>query len=210
MKRLRLQRPSPSLVISMVALFVAMGGTGYAAVHLGKNTVGPKQIKTGAVGSSEVKNKSLKTADLSSGAINALSGKPGTTGPQGATGATGATGAPGPSDSWAKDFSGGSPSFSLPPGSYVFGGGVSATAAAGATQLHCFWSASVPSEDSTTQSFLPGQLDDSSGANKAAAVATPASVTVTGPSNFTATLSCSAPGATIVGLATATKVGTLH
>src|SRR3954452_17249620 len=92
MNRLRARRPSPSLVISIIALFVAMGGTGYAASQLGKNTVGARQIKTGAVGSSEVKNKALKTADFSPATISALRGK---TGAAGATGAQGLKGAKG-------------------------------------------------------------------------------------------------------------------
>ncbi len=43
-------RPSPALVISLVALFVALGGTSYAAINaLPKNSVGTKQLKNGAV-----------------------------------------------------------------------------------------------------------------------------------------------------------------
>ena len=42
--------PSPALVISLLALFVALGGTSYAAITaLPKNSVGTKQIKNGAV-----------------------------------------------------------------------------------------------------------------------------------------------------------------
>ena len=40
MKR-RLRAPSPALVISLIALFVALGGTSYAAINaLPKNSVG--------------------------------------------------------------------------------------------------------------------------------------------------------------------------
>ena len=47
MKRMR---PSPALVISLIALFVALGGTSYAAITvLPKNSVGTRQIKNGAV-----------------------------------------------------------------------------------------------------------------------------------------------------------------
>lgn len=42
--------PSPALVISLIALFVAVGGTSYAAINaLPKNSVGTKQLKNGAV-----------------------------------------------------------------------------------------------------------------------------------------------------------------
>src|SRR5689334_13146326 len=103
----RFRRPSPSMVISLIALFVAMGGTGYAAIKLPKNSVKAKQIASGAVGASEVKNGSLKTGDLSSGARNALRGLTGATGPQGPTGATGATGPAGPSDAWSSGLTNG-------------------------------------------------------------------------------------------------------
>jgi hypothetical protein len=36
MKR-RLRTPSPALVISLIALFVALGGTSYAAIKLPRN-----------------------------------------------------------------------------------------------------------------------------------------------------------------------------
>jgi hypothetical protein len=70
----RLRRPSPSLVISVIALFVALGGTGYAATTLAKNSVGSKQLKkkavtnsklaSNAVTGSKVKNNSLTGADV--------------------------------------------------------------------------------------------------------------------------------------------------
>jgi hypothetical protein len=67
MKNIR--RPSPALVIAVIALFVALGGTGYAAIALPKNSVGKKQIKKNAVTSKKVKNGSLKAADLKAGVI---------------------------------------------------------------------------------------------------------------------------------------------
>ncbi len=43
-------RPSPALVISLIALFVALGGTSYAAItSLPANSVGTPQLKNGAV-----------------------------------------------------------------------------------------------------------------------------------------------------------------
>lgn len=43
------RRPTASMVISLVALFVAMGGVGYAAVSIPRNSVGTAQIKNNAV-----------------------------------------------------------------------------------------------------------------------------------------------------------------
>jgi hypothetical protein len=69
-------------ITSSLALFIALGGTGYAALKLPKNSVHAKQIATGAVGSPEVKNHSLKPVDFA-------------TLPQGPQGPKGDTGAPG-------------------------------------------------------------------------------------------------------------------
>jgi hypothetical protein len=43
------RRPTASMVISLIALFVALGGASYAAVSLPKNSVGTAQIKNNAV-----------------------------------------------------------------------------------------------------------------------------------------------------------------
>jgi hypothetical protein len=57
-------RPSPATVISLIALFVALGGTGYAAIKLPKNSVGSKQIKKNAVTGAKVKADTLTGADI--------------------------------------------------------------------------------------------------------------------------------------------------
>jgi hypothetical protein len=77
-------RPSPALVISIVALSVAIGGSAYAALKLPKNSVGTKQIKANAVTSAKVKNRSLVAKDFKAGQVPA--------GPQGVTGAQGVQG----------------------------------------------------------------------------------------------------------------------
>ena len=48
-------RPSPALVISIIALVFAAAGTGYAAIKLPANSVGTKQIKNRAVTAAKVK-----------------------------------------------------------------------------------------------------------------------------------------------------------
>jgi hypothetical protein len=45
MRDLKSYRPSPALVVSAVALSVALGGTSYAAIVLPANSVGTKQLK---------------------------------------------------------------------------------------------------------------------------------------------------------------------
>ena len=55
MQKLR-ERLSFANVMSVIALFVALGGTGLAASQLGKNTVGTKQLKKNAVTTAKIKN----------------------------------------------------------------------------------------------------------------------------------------------------------
>jgi hypothetical protein len=71
-------RPSPAMVVALIALFVAFGGGAYAATQLPKNSVGSTQLKKGAV----------TPTKLSSAAQTMFS----TAGPKGPAGATGATG----------------------------------------------------------------------------------------------------------------------
>ena len=49
-----LRAPSPALVISLIALFVALGGTTYAATSLPVNSVGTRQIKNRAVTAAKI------------------------------------------------------------------------------------------------------------------------------------------------------------
>src|SRR4051812_43224023 len=74
-------------VMSTVAVFIALGGSSYAALKLPRNSVGATQLRTGAVRSAEVKNGSLRTADLSASTRRALRGAVGPIGPQGPAGA---------------------------------------------------------------------------------------------------------------------------
>lgn len=88
------RRPTPAMVVALVALAVALGGTGYAAITLPRNSVGPDQIRRNAVRSAEIKNRSVRLADLHRTAR--IAGPQGPAGPQGAPGAAGAAGEPGP------------------------------------------------------------------------------------------------------------------
>ena len=81
------------MVVALLALFVAMGGTGYAALNLPRNSVGAKQLKKNAVRSSKVKDRSLRARDFARGQLPR--GKQGVPGPPGDRGATGRRGAPG-------------------------------------------------------------------------------------------------------------------
>src|ERR1700751_4692410 len=63
MKR-RLRAPSPALVIALVALFVALGGTTYAATSLPTNSVGPRQLKKNAVTAPKIKQRAVTAAKI--------------------------------------------------------------------------------------------------------------------------------------------------
>lgn len=66
MKSLK-DRITPSIVISSLALFVALGGASYAA--LGANSVGSKQLKKNAVVTAKIKNNAVTTAKVKNDAI---------------------------------------------------------------------------------------------------------------------------------------------
>jgi hypothetical protein len=98
-RALRIFRPSPAMVVAMVALLVAAAGTGYAATSLPRNSVGPAQLQSNAVTSPKVKNHSLLKIDFANGQIPAgprgprgFPGAPGVSGAKGATGPAGPTG----------------------------------------------------------------------------------------------------------------------
>jgi hypothetical protein len=77
-------------LIAIIALFVALGGTSYAALKLPKRSVGAKHLKKNAVRSAQVKNRSLRKKDFKKGQLPR--GKRGATGPQGIQGLQGIQG----------------------------------------------------------------------------------------------------------------------
>ena len=59
-----LPRPTFANVISCLALFVALGGSAYAATQLKKNSVGTKQIKPNAVTTAKIKKGAITGAKI--------------------------------------------------------------------------------------------------------------------------------------------------
>jgi hypothetical protein len=57
------RRPSPALVISIIALIAALTGTAYAA-SLGKNSVGSRQLKSKSVTTGKIANNSVTGAKV--------------------------------------------------------------------------------------------------------------------------------------------------
>lgn len=68
-RRRWLRAPSPAMIVACVALFVALGGTSYAAIKLPANSVGTKQLKNSAVTGVKVKDASLTGAKLAEGSV---------------------------------------------------------------------------------------------------------------------------------------------
>jgi hypothetical protein len=101
------RRPSPAMVVALIALFVALSSGAYAAISVPHNSVGTPQLKNGAVTgavlhsnavtSSKVKDGSLLGTDFKAGQLPAGAGGP--VGPQGPKGDSGAQGAQGPTGS---------------------------------------------------------------------------------------------------------------
>ncbi len=81
-------------VLSVIALFIALGGTGYAAGVLPPGSVGTLQLKDDAVTGAKVKGGTLKASDFARGALKA--GPRGAQGPRGADGPAGPAGTPNP------------------------------------------------------------------------------------------------------------------
>ncbi len=88
-------KPSPASVLSVLALFVSLGGTGYAATQIPRNSVGTKHLRHNAVTSAKVKNGALVLTDFRASARTKLHGKDGVRGAAGAAGARGLIGANG-------------------------------------------------------------------------------------------------------------------
>ena len=74
-------------VVATLALFIALGGSSYAALSLPRNSVGSAQLRSNAVRSPDVKNRSLQVTDLSARARASLKGQQGPVGPAGPAGA---------------------------------------------------------------------------------------------------------------------------
>lgn len=85
--RLRRHRPSPAMVVALVALFVALGGSSYAAITLSKNSVRSKHIVNGQVKRADIGSDAINSSKVELFSLRANDFKPGEL-PQGEPGAT--------------------------------------------------------------------------------------------------------------------------
>ncbi len=72
MRRFRFGRPTPAMAVAVIALFVALGGTGYAALNLPPHSVGKKELKRNAVTTAKVDNNTLRLKDFYRRDLNRL------------------------------------------------------------------------------------------------------------------------------------------
>lgn len=90
---MKFPHPKHGTIAAYLALFIALGGTSYAATQLAANSVGNKQLRNSAVTGAKVRNGSLSATDFRSSSLP--KGATGASGPAGATGPAGPTGASG-------------------------------------------------------------------------------------------------------------------
>jgi hypothetical protein len=212
--------------VGFLALFVALGGTSYAATKLPAASVGSRQLAPNAVTSSKVKDGSLLAKDfrkgqLLSGAagpvgLSGAKGDPGAAGRDGAAGHDGAAGARGPSDvyqasdgpavDWTSSFTT-QRSLSLPAGTFVVTAtGVANSNGSAMESVDCQLLVGGTNVDQARDLFL--------GANVTPAEKLPISLTgaITLAAPGPAELQCESTGIGNVVSAsiTAIEVGTLH
>jgi hypothetical protein len=72
MPELRIRRPTPSMVVALTALVVALAGTGYAAVNLPRGSVGAKQLKKNAVTKTKIRKNAVTLAKIHRNAITGI------------------------------------------------------------------------------------------------------------------------------------------
>jgi hypothetical protein len=102
-------RPRPSDILAVGAIFIALGGTSYAALSLPRASVGHRELKRDAVSTTRIADRSIQRRDLARDVLAGRgngqagpvgpAGPKGDTGPQGPQGPQGQQGPPGPAGS---------------------------------------------------------------------------------------------------------------
>ncbi len=92
------RRPRPAMIVALIALFVALGGSGYAAFAVPRNSVGSAQVINGSLQKGDLSKRTVAALRGSRGprGLRGLTGGQGATGAQGAAGSQGTAGAAGP------------------------------------------------------------------------------------------------------------------
>ncbi|MEA2127532.1 MAG: hypothetical protein QOJ85_423 [Solirubrobacteraceae bacterium] len=215
---MRRPRPSYANVISSIALFVALGGTGYAVTKLPRNSVGTTQLKANAVTSGKIRKGAVQRSDLAP-SVRPGSGSGGSRGPRGPEGPAGP---PGPSETVqvAKaqavaipTGAGGTATLAtvtLAPGSWVFNAQTRVVSDGGSDHVDCFITTAVGERlgEGTVR------IGNAAGETNAASIPTQIAVSPTTTTQFAYV--CAHPSALAAGMHAertwliATRVGNLE
>jgi len=87
----KVKMPSPAMIVALLALTVALGGSAYAA-----SQINGKNIRNGTISGKKLKNRTITSSKISRATVRALKNRLGLRGPRGYCGHTGAKGATGP------------------------------------------------------------------------------------------------------------------
>jgi hypothetical protein len=79
--------PSPAMIVALLALCVALGGTGYAA-----SKINGKNIRNGTIAGKKLKNRTITSRKISKATVRALKNRRGLRGPRGFRGSRGPKG----------------------------------------------------------------------------------------------------------------------
>lgn len=71
LRSLMRRRPSAALVVSFLALFVSLGGAGWAALRIPPRSVGNAQLQNFSVGAAKLKPNSVGSSKIIAGAVGA-------------------------------------------------------------------------------------------------------------------------------------------
>jgi len=149
--------------IGLLALFVALGGTAYAAAELPRDSVGSKQLRKGAVRTSDIRARAVTLGKLNKAARRALKGQ---VGPRGADGAQGPAGQLSSAVIRFKEFTASKEDFSgqytakCNPGEVAVGGGAGFTSSPGSGE-RLIYSGPVSGEGFPDEGEIPDGWDGS-------------------------------------------------
>ncbi len=185
----KLLRPSPAMVVAVIALIAGLGGGAYAATlvtgaQIKNNSITGADIRNSSLTGNDIRNESLSGADVKNGSLQAADlsaaakaslravGVAGASGPAGPQGLAGPPGAVGPSNTYAAFRASGTvvsgigtlttvTFFQVPAGSWLIQGNLVLTnTAAAAREVTCALSGGAGTIDrATTVLDAAGGLD---------------------------------------------------
>jgi len=86
-RRIRISRPSPAMLVAVAALFVALGGTATAALvitghNVRNGSLSGHDVRNGSLSGHDIRNGTVRAGDVKNGSLTSADLKPGTLGPR--------------------------------------------------------------------------------------------------------------------------------